>query len=147
MLLDDSDRIQRIVANPDERENEITPSEVLTSDYYSDVDHEIAYIIENHFSKYNPGQIDFDYIKVIWPHFGTYKDLVREKVNSHAVTFGYDDMDIMDRVLFILGYTEFKELKTPKEVILNEMIELAKRYWDEKSPKLVNWIGHKLLSE
>ena len=49
-------------------------------------------------------------------------------------------MDLMDRVLFILGYIEFVELKTPKEVILNEMVELAKRYGDDSSPKLLNGI-------
>jgi transcription termination factor NusB len=26
------------------------------------------------------------------------------------------------------------------------MIELAKRYWDEGSYKLINWIGHYLLT-
>lgn len=42
---------------------------------------------------------------------------------------------------------EFLELKTPKEIVLNEMIELAKRYGDDQSPKLLNGIGHKVLTE
>jgi transcription termination factor NusB len=40
-------------------------------------------------------------------------------------------MDMIDRCLFVLGYTEHKELKTPKEVLLNEIIEISKRYSDE----------------
>jgi N utilization substance protein B len=49
-------------------------------------------------------------------------------------------MDLMDRVIFVLGYAEFILLKTPKEIILNEMVELAKRYGDDKSSKLINGI-------
>jgi transcription termination factor NusB len=37
-------------------------------------------------------------------------------------------MDIIDRAIFLLGYIEFVEVKNPKPVVLNEMIELAKRY-------------------
>lgn len=37
----------------------------------------------------------------------------------------------MDQSIFLLGYVEWKVLDTPKEVLLNEMIELAKRYSDE----------------
>jgi transcription termination factor NusB len=40
-------------------------------------------------------------------------------------------MDTIDQAIFLLGYIEDKVLQTPKEVLLNEMIELAKRYSDE----------------
>jgi transcription termination factor NusB len=30
--------------------------------------------------------------------------------------------------------------------LLNELIELAKRYDDEWSPKLINWIMHKIVN-
>jgi transcription termination factor NusB len=37
-------------------------------------------------------------------------------------------MDILDRVIFVMGYAERKEIGTPKEVVINEMIEFGKRY-------------------
>jgi len=37
-------------------------------------------------------------------------------------------------------------LETPKEILLNELIELAKRYSDEGSPKLINAIFHKIVN-
>jgi transcription termination factor NusB len=67
-------------------------------------------------------------------------------VNTYTQTFTYDDMDIMDRALFLLWYAEWKALKTPKEIIINELIEIAKRYSDEWSPKLLNGIMHKIIS-
>jgi transcription termination factor NusB len=37
-------------------------------------------------------------------------------------------MDYIDRAIFLLGYIEYDQLKSPKALVLNEMIELAKRY-------------------
>lgn len=81
----------------------------------------------------------------IAPTFSQYKPIVEEVVDSYVRTFSFSDMDLMDRVLFVLGYAEYSLLKTPKEVLLNEMIELAKRYGDDSSPKLVNGIGHHMI--
>jgi transcription termination factor NusB len=75
--------------------------------------------------------IDFDYISKVGIQFTKYIEEILEKVNGYAQTFGYRQMDPLDQAIFLLGYTERKELETPKEVLLNEMIELAKRYSDE----------------
>jgi transcription termination factor NusB len=45
----------------------------------------------------------------------------------------------------LLGYIESKEYKTDKKIIMNEMIELAKRYWDNNSYKLINGIWNKFI--
>ena len=83
------------------------------------------------FDERSPDDIDFDYISKVGIHFTKYMDEIKNKVNEHIQTFGYDQMDPLDQAIFLLGYTERKELDTPKEVVLNEMIELAKRYSDE----------------
>ena len=41
---------------------------------------------------------------------------------------------------------EYEQIGTPPQVIINEMVELAKRYGDASSPKLINGIGHYLFS-
>ncbi len=63
------------------------------------------------------------------------------------MSFKFDEMDVLDRVIFILGYTEWKEMNSPREVVINEMVEFGKRFGDESSGKLLNGIAHKLLSE
>lgn len=146
-LIDGIDKIQKVVANPsDESELDIDVSEVFKGDYFGDFDAEIAYIVENYFGKFDAADIDFDYIKHVGPKFRESIDAVRTQVNEFATTFGYDEMDIMDRVIFILWYIEFHTCDVPKEVVLNEMVELAKRYWDEASPKLINGIWHKMFA-
>ncbi len=114
--------------------------------YYEHVDYEISYIIQQHFSNIAKADIDFSYIETVAPHFFDYLWPVEQLVNQFTTSFVFAEMDIMDRVIFVLWYVEYVLLQTPKQVVINEMIELAKRYWDEASPKLINGIGHKVLS-
>ena len=90
--------------------------------------------------------IDFDYISKVGLTFQKYMEEVQQKVDTHAQTFTFTQMDPLDQAIFLLGYTERKELETPKEVLLNEMIELAKRYSDDGAPKLINGIMHKVVN-
>ena len=142
-LLDEVEKAHKAIEHTDEW---INLAEKLDASYYADIDAEIAYIVQQHFRKFAAEDIDREYIKQLAPKFADYKDTVREKVNEYTVSFGYDDMDLIDRVVFVLWYVEYHEIWTPKEIVLNEMIELAKRYWDDRSSKLINGIGHKVLS-
>ena len=142
-MLDRIEKINKVVSNASE-EDHVDLTQMMQDEYYADVDREILYIINHHFP-HKRERMDYEYIKAIWWKFSEYKDVVRKKVNEHALTFKYDDMDIMDRVIFILWYIEFVELWTQKNILMNEMIELAKRYGDESSPKLINGIWHKIL--
>lgn len=145
LLLEDVEKVEKIVQGKSEKE--IILQDTMNANYYVDVDAEVWYIVSNHFKKFQWDEIDWSYIQALWPVFRAYDAQVCEQVNEHAVSFSYDDMDLIDRVLFVLGYMEFLLIKTPKKVVLNEMVELAKRYGDEKSPKLLNGIGHKILTE
>ncbi|MEI6671898.1 MAG: transcription antitermination factor NusB [bacterium] len=91
--------------------------------------------------------IDFDYISKVGINFTKYMADIQSKVNQYATSFEYAQMDPLDQAIFLLGYTEWKEIETPKEVIMNEMIEIAKRYSDEGAPRLLNGIMHKIMSE
>ncbi len=103
--------------------------------------------IDCFFDERSLDDIDFDYINKVGIDFVKYLDEIEAKVNTYATTFGYSQMDPLDQAIFLLGYTERKELQTPKEVLLNEMIEIAKRYSDEGAPKLLNGIMHKIIAE
>jgi len=106
------------------------------------VDEEINYIISNFFYK---DDVDTDYALNIARYYDQYEQSVRQKVDELAKTFKFDEMDFIDRSIFLLWYIEYKEMKVDKPLVLNEMVELAKRYGDEWSYKLINWIGDRLL--
>ncbi len=118
-------------------------NETFTQKWY---DADMTYIAKNCFEKWSENGIDADYIDTMIVAYDKYADKLPDLINAYASTFRYEDMDIMDRVIFLLWYAEFKLMKTPKEVILNETIELAKKYGDQWSPKLINWILHKVIT-
>jgi len=102
--------------------------------------------VELFFDERTKEDIDFDYLLKVIPASEKMEDEIEKLVNTFTQSFKYGDMDTIDQSLFLLWYSEFKALWTPKEVIINELIELAKRYSDEWSPKLLNGIMHKMLT-
>lgn len=109
-------------------------------------DADMTYLVQHCFEKLAERGIDTEYLHAMAPAYDMFAEKLPWLVNSYTTTFQYNDMDIMDRVIFLLWYAEFKLLKTPKEIILNETIELAKKYGDTWSPKLINGILHKILA-
>lgn len=99
------------------------------------------------FDERSKNDIDFDYLAKIGLAFVKYVPEITDKVNALTESFKFDQMDTIDQALFILWFTERKELETPKEILINEMIELAKRYSDDGSPKLLNGIMHKIVND
>jgi transcription termination factor NusB len=51
-------------------------------------------------------------------------------LNVYTKKLSIDHCDRIDQAIFLLGYVEYQTLKTPKNVLINEMIELSKRYSD-----------------
>lgn len=119
-------------------------------DYYSSDNYEqdTSYLLENFFGKeLEANKIDFSYVLKIASQYDKYIQQVEKIVNENSQSFSFIEMDLIDRAIFLLGYIEYYELETPRKVVLNEMIELAKRYWDEGSQKLVNGIWHKIIQD
>ena len=123
--------------------------DAIIATYYDDPMVESAYIYEHHFAnnpkKPNPS-VDFDYIRAVASNYDTYHTKARELVDPHTTTFSFDEMDGIDQIIFTVGLAELFELNTPYQVVLNEMVELAKRYWDDSSPILINWIWRKVFA-
>ena len=107
---------------------------------------DMPYYLKNFFDKRDEKDVDVDYVlKMMWS-FEKYLKPTKEMVNQYAESFHFDEMDIVDQAIFLLWYTEYQLFHTPKEILINEMIELCKRYSDAWSPKLVNGIFDKYLN-
>jgi len=105
------------------------------------------YLARNCFENRGKEQIDMEYVFAITKHYNEHKDTIREKVNKYTTSFSFEQMDMVDQSIFTLGYIEYLTLKTPKQVLLNEMVEMSKRYGDEGSSKLINGILHQMIVE
>lgn len=107
----------------------------------------LMYVLNYFFNEWESDDVDIDYMLRVWVNIDKYRDEIIKKVNWYTSSFTFDQMDVIDQALFILWYVERKELNTPKEVLLNELVELAKRYSDDWSPKLLNGIMHNIIAE
>lgn len=88
--------------------------------------------------------IDVEFLKGLIVGWSNAQAIV-DAVNTHSTTFRFDAMDPIDQAIFLEGGIEYLVHQTPFKVMINEMIEIAKRYGDEWSPGLINGIGHKVL--
>ena len=109
-------------------------------------DENFEYFVKIFFDKRDVDEIDMDYVMKVWWAYRQYLQEAIDAINKHTQSFSFQEMNTMNQSLFLLGYVEWKVLDTPKEVLLNELIELAKRYDDEWSPKLINGIMHKIFN-
>ncbi len=107
----------------------------------------LDYIIVNFFDQWSKDTIDMDYIFSVGLKINHYHEEIKSAVNRYVDSFEYEKMSMMNQALFALGYIEWKELRTEKEILINEMIELAKRYDETWSPKLINAVMHKIISQ
>ena len=106
----------------------------------------LDYFVNTFFDKRPVDDIDMDYVFKVGKSFEKYLQEAIDQVDNHTQSFKFHEMNTMNQTLFVLWYVERKVLETPKEVLLNELIELAKRYDDEWSPKLINGIMHKVFN-
>lgn len=70
------------------------------------------------------------------------KNLGKIKVLVHAFApeFVFDKIAPINRALLVLGMSEMKFMETPPVVVINEYIELAKEYGEDKSPAFLNGV-------
>jgi transcription termination factor NusB len=89
--------------------------------------------------------VDISFLKEMLIWWNTSVLAVIRAVQQHATTFSFERMDPIDKAIFLAWWVEYLVHKTPVKIILNEMVEIAKRYWDEWAPKLINGIWHKVI--
>ena len=58
-----------------------------------------------------------------------------------------DRLSKVDKAIISLAIYELTSTDTPKVVVINEAIELSKKYSDEKVTKLINGVLDKILHE
>ena len=66
---------------------------------------------------------------------------INQKLEEKMTNWKLDRVSKVDHTILLLGVAEFLYLeKTPKQVVINECIELAKKYGQKESPKFINGI-------
>jgi N utilization substance protein B len=66
--------------------------------------------------------------------------VIKVIVKAFASEFAYEKIAPINRAVLILGITEMKFLDTPPVVVINEYIELAKDFGEDKSGGFINGV-------
>lgn len=73
------------------------------------------------------------------------KETIDEKIVNHLENWTINRLATVERILLRMAtYEIFSDLNTPKGVAINEAIELAHIYGDEKSGKFINGVLAKM---
>ncbi len=74
-----------------------------------------------------------------------FRELLDERITAVAENWSLSRMAATDRNVLRLGAFELLQTETPHPVVLNEAIELARKFGNDQSPQFVNGILDKLV--
>jgi N utilization substance protein B len=68
-------------------------------------------------------------------------------INNQSDNWTIERLAVIDREILRIAVAEMKYIKTPHPIVINESIEIAKKYSTENSGKFVNGILDAISSE
>lgn len=92
-------------------------------------------------------EIDNEFVKEVVYGVNTYYDQLNEVANKHLVDWNINRLDKTGASILRLALYEIMYTDTPKIVVINEAVELAKKYSDDAVRKMVNAVLDKVIKE
>ena len=91
--------------------------------------------------------IDNEFVKDLVFGVTTYKDSLDKLANKYMTEWNIDRLDKTGAAILRIALYELKYTETPEIVVINEAIELAKKYSDDAVRKIINAILDKVIKE
>ena len=92
-------------------------------------------------------EIDNEFVKDMVYGVITYKDKIDELANKYLNKWTIDRLGNTDQAIIRMSVYEMVYTKTPDVVVINEAIELAKLYSDDKVKNMINGVLDKIYHE
>ena len=92
-------------------------------------------------------EVDNEFVKQIVYGVITYKDEIDKKANKYMKDWTIDRLGFTDIAILRMAIYELIYSDTPDIVVINEAVELAKSYSDDKVVKLINGVLDKIYHE
>ncbi|MBR5226767.1 MAG: transcription antitermination factor NusB [Clostridia bacterium] len=87
---------------------------------------------------------DKDFANNILTEFISNKTVLEAELKTVLENYELGRIYKVDLALIYLGMTEIKYIKTPKPVVINEVLEIAKKFSTENSSKFINGVLAKI---
>lgn len=91
--------------------------------------------------------IDNDFAKELVYGVITHKNEIDELANKYLEEWKIDRFDTTGASILRIGIYELKYTETPKVVVINEAIELSKKFSDENVTKMINAVLDRISKE
>ena len=92
-------------------------------------------------------EIQNEFVKEMVYGIITYKEKLDEIANETLSNWTIDRLDSMGQEILRMGIYEMKYTDTPDLVVINEAIELAKKFSDDSVRKMINAVLDKLINQ
>jgi len=92
-------------------------------------------------------EIDNEFVKDMVYGVVTYQDELINKANEYLDNWTVDRLDAAGAAILIMSIYEIKYTDTPDVVVINEAVELAKKYSDDSVRKMINAVLDKVINE
>ena len=103
--------------------------------------HKPGKVLEAHFNRFKMDTSYKHFISQIVSGVTIYKDILDEFIADFAPEWPLDQVAYIDRNLLRIAIWEIAIYKkTPIKVVINEAVELAKKYGSEGSPRFINGV-------
>ena len=83
-------------------------------------------------------EIDNEFVKEIVYGTLTYKEQLKDIANKYLAGWSIDRLGNTDQAILLMGIYELMYTKTPPIVVINEAVNLAKDYSDDKVKNMIN---------
>ena len=91
--------------------------------------------------------VDNEFVKDIVYGVTTYKSTLDEIANKYIEGWTIDRIDKTGAAILRMGLYEIKFTDTPEIVVINEAVELSKKYCDDAVRKIINAVLDKFIKE
>lgn len=91
--------------------------------------------------------VENEFVKEVVYGVNTYRDELDEIANRYLKSWTIDRLDKTGANILRMAIYELKYTDTPEVVVINEAIELAKKYSDDAVRKMINAVLDKIIKE
>lgn len=91
--------------------------------------------------------IDSEFVKEIVYGVNTYYDELNDIANRYLEDWTIERLDKTGASILRIALYEIKYTETPRIVVINEAVELAKKYSDDSVRKMINAVLDKIIKE
>lgn len=91
-------------------------------------------------NEWNLNEEDLSFCKEICVGVVENLEELKKIIENNLKGYNFSQLYQSDKIVLLISLFELKFSKTPKAIIINEAVEISKKYGIEKSPKFVNGV-------